>query len=1245
MTRAPFPRPPVFATVLATATVVLLTTLAACGGGGGGGGGGAAAGDAGAGAGPDPNEDFFMTSAASARPLFDVEGELVDVVNPASLNETDPLSGVPLPGFPKPLQDGVTLSQLASWNFDQIDDPITPQLPVVARNGAIVLTFTRGIDASTLAFDQSTPDGNRLSPSSPVQVRTKDGAFVPARAFVHQNTSLVIVGITDQTQGFEALPVAFDSKGNAIVDPQGFMRIVLDAGLAPLVSKDGKTLVARADGLGTSDEPLPLNPGNGFIDAVKLQTDDETVSFNGFLPDLTAPRVIRSVEASGTVTGLDTAVVGPDLFVEVEDDTLLSDPPNTEANDGLGEWANGVMTITTPTGGQVGYPVLTNFEAAQPPNAPVFRLDVAPADFDPSIVVGAAYTVSRTEFYEPIPAPPFPNDPDQLAAITVDPDNIPRDPDDPEDENNDDLRFFLRVLDEDGDPRPEWDPAQGLFGPIPPKSILALDFNEPMDPASARPYESFSVAPTSIPRTETAFNEQSIGRVTSTGDGRTLFFEPFLEDQFDPTRSELIGFGGEPKQLRLVMRVRPPQEDIDDLLDSVPPSVADEFVDLDKQGVLTLTDLGGRGLGIPNALLDVTDDQNFLLAATSPGLGPFPPALDLQVTFQTEASSDPEHGAIVHRFMGKPFSSTFTPPGGGASDPVQSGVEYFDYPPLDEDDDGEIERKFLYGPALADVGLVVPGFLTGAGAQTIEHIMDDFNPPAPSSFASPQPGGDQLVSIGFGVAVPLNSPFGARFQHIYRAGDASPSFFDFNNTTLDLIGLAWAPFAGQVVDTTIEDIEILVGLSNINNGNGPNTNQNAGIPNDSGSGLGSQFDCNLLQWGQLDVNDNPNCQPIDPASLDPAEPGHTTVVQQGTSYQIKKSNLFTPANAQGQPVGSFNQYLDFPAFNAGVDLAFGNQNVTSFPYTSRFPMIIEYRIKPQSPEINNLTAPATGNLFSFTPAILSSALPRFRVFSQGQSPLANGVPNFTIGCQIIPQSSRKFLAGEGGPLFEPGTQPPPNTTTFIEVPVDQPDPDAQASTDCMNCIPPCTQNACPTPNSNPDMNWYHANGMLAFPLPNTMAFPGPNGQPPTPFQGYSCTDPGAIEPSYLVAPGCYGDNSRYYMMWKYRKRVSIIQSPTIRVDDSVSQVEYLSPIIDPPLSEVNPAADLRVELRSSVVVDFSVPALDSGFVEASDAFENLSGLTQEQVFVKFRTTFGLAQGASGPPALDAIVIPYREVQP
>ena len=103
------------------------------------------------------------------------------------------------------------------------------------------------------------------------------------------------------------------------------------------------------------------------------------------------------------------------------------------------------------------------------------------------------------------------------------------------------------------------------------------------------------------------------------------------------------------------------------------------------------------------------------------------------------------------------------------------------------------------------------------------------------------------ISLGFGLSIPIYSPFGARFQHIYRAGDASPSHESYRGVVLDLVGLAWAPFG--LANTKLDGFEVLVGLAGTNEGRGPSTNQNNGIPAPGviNSGLVEQFDCNRLE--------------------------------------------------------------------------------------------------------------------------------------------------------------------------------------------------------------------------------------------------------------------------------------------------------------------------------------------------------------------------------------------------------------
>jgi hypothetical protein len=119
------------------------------------------------------------------------------------------------------------------------------------------------------------------------------------------------------------------------------------------------------------------------------------------------------------------------------------------------------------------------------------------------------------------------------------------------------------------------------------------------------------------------------------------------------------------------------------------------------------------------------------------------------------------------------------------------------------------------------------------------------------------------------------------------------------------------------------------------------------------------------------------------------------------------------------------------------------------------------------------------------------------------------------------------------------------------------------------------------------------------------------------------------------------------MMWKYRKRVSIIESPTIRADSASGLVQYLRPVIDPPLDTVDSAAGLRVELRAGLQLNFSVPVLESGYIlpDTVDFGEVLSGQNQDRVYVKFRATFAPGSSQAQPPTIDTVVIPFVKVNP
>jgi hypothetical protein len=58
--------------------------------------------------------------------------------------------------------------------------------------------------------------------------------------------------------------------------------------------------------------------------------------------------------------------------------------------------------------------------------------------------------------------------------------------------------------------------------------------------------------------------------------------------------------------------------------------------------------------------------------------------------------------------MGQATSATFFYPTGTVHDEVTTGVEYHDWPPEDANHDGTLDRRFIYGPHVFDVGSTCP---------------------------------------------------------------------------------------------------------------------------------------------------------------------------------------------------------------------------------------------------------------------------------------------------------------------------------------------------------------------------------------------------------------------------------------------------------------------------------------------------------------------------------------------------------
>jgi hypothetical protein len=513
-----------------------------------------------------------------------------------------------------------------------------------------------------------------------------------------------------------------------------------------------------------------------------------------------------------------------------------------------------------------------------------------------------------------------------------------------------------------------------------------------------------------------------------------------------------------------------------------------------------------------------------------------------------------ETGAVVHRFMGLPHT---------AADPIAgiAGVVYNDH----DDHDGTHADNEIYGPHIADIRLGVSGFLSGHPVEFIEHVFDDYNHPGPTSPSYPDP----LTKMPYGVGTPINASYGVRFQHIYRRGDCSPDVPTFGGTILDLVGLAWCPMGGQVTSTYIKEMAVALTLCDlgvdIQGGGGvlydePDTRHTGGIPTHKNSGLEKKFDAYRGIWGPNGPYPAPDnykeeTPPIndsnvfdadgdgsrrdeweivvgDPIDYDKLHSDPVIPYADGRPYLIDQDNLFTPKNQGAQ----FNEYLAYPDFDCP-------EEHPGFGYDSTRGLLVEVRT-----DDNGGTPVAIENGYAFHVAIMTSMLPRFRVYARAEPHL---------------ERTKVFAATD---------------------PYDEVDPPLD-----------------PFGFPNDTWSWNRAwDGMLA----------------PT---------------------GSFGDNARYFMVFDYVKRVSLIESPWLRVRPAgFATPRYLPPVITPSLDEIAPGTGLTVLFRAAA----DETGLDAtGWV----APENITDLNTGSAlpFIQFRAVFEADVVTGEVPFLNSIVIPYE----
>src|SRR5262245_12770356 len=260
----------------ASGAVLVLSFLAAsCGGGGGGSAG-------------ETSNSFILTDVKYGRLVDDGTGP--ELISPLTTVTYDPVTGKVLPGSVVGLAPEVDVAMPQTFGIG------ADYLPrVVPRNGVLQLEFSAPIEASSSSADVLDASGNVLTPGS-VQVRLQDGRGIPVTLTQPFPGVIWINPVTPGSIGFPPSPVDFGPSGEPRADATGYLKLRLPRSNGPVLRSTGDSFLgARADHLGDVATPIGINPGNVVLDFIaqnQLIPSNET--FNGFLPDTRAPRIVRT---------------------------------------------------------------------------------------------------------------------------------------------------------------------------------------------------------------------------------------------------------------------------------------------------------------------------------------------------------------------------------------------------------------------------------------------------------------------------------------------------------------------------------------------------------------------------------------------------------------------------------------------------------------------------------------------------------------------------------------------------------------------------------------------------------------------------------------------------------------------------------------------------------------------------------------------------------------------------------------
>ncbi len=557
----------------------------------GGGGGSSSAGG--------KSASFLLNDVKYGRLIDDGVNE--SLVSPLTTAQVDPITGDLIPGTLEPLAVGVDVFAPQSLGLG------TGYLPrVVPRNAVLQLEFSAPVAAASVVADTINGNGALVTAGS-VQVRLEDGTPVPVEVRLVGARTIWINPVANGQVGFPASPVDFGPSGEPRADATGYLKLRLPrTGANILRSTGGAFLGQRSDRLGEVATPIGVNPGNRVLDFIaqnQLIPTNET--FNGFLPDLSIPRIVRIYDVPRT---FDTLAGDSATATSLND---VSSNDNTSSNGGLGEWAGASLVLRPGTSSEETLSIVSN-------DGDTLVLSTA---FATQPQNGDAYELKRTEYFEPDLTDP-------IDPLLFDADN-------PENLNNSSLANFVEVYEIDAAGNAVAGPTS-LRTAVPSFSELRVRFSEPMADDSFRQWETFRVSL----NPDGGETQELLTEVFLDSTQTVATIRPARVDQAAGT-FQITGWGKNTKNLQLTISTIPRATFLQQFLTT---AEYDSFLDLGFRGVL---DLGGQPLGFPLSRFDSASPAirffTTFTSAETASTQPVPPVVS-------------SWGVMVHRMRGRPVT-------------------------------------------------------------------------------------------------------------------------------------------------------------------------------------------------------------------------------------------------------------------------------------------------------------------------------------------------------------------------------------------------------------------------------------------------------------------------------------------------------------------------------------------------------------------------------------------------------------